>query len=336
MDFNENYHLSQQQVCLDRLDNQVFFSSVSSLLHNPNLITENNIRYLFTTGISINDFIATIYNNDNELLKNIANNLCIINLDTLDSVAGQQFQYSYSDDVQAFKRHHTQKLQDIISYLVNDIEQRVNGKMNNNTDDNSINRYLSPIPDKVNLSSILYGDVSYYYGSNEFNDSDINRFKTFNDLLTILKTYNQREKALIISQDGNDYNMIAYLISTVLKLNPSYNIYEALRHLKCLTENFEELNNERIIWYSGLLSYYELIRANELYWGNVNVNSLNSTKTNMNFANANTCATNSRSSSISPNKRRDSNNIATAITQPTPVTQSSPILSSNKRSRLID
>lgn len=256
MNFKNEYYLSQpiEQSRPQRLDNQTFFGPIDTL-NQSDFLQENNIRFFIGVGIPTSR-LATICS-QSKMLRDSMNVVTMVNFDP-EFVAGQHYNNFEPQNLTSnFQRHNTHQLQQLVSFLVNDNQS------------NGVSRYLTPLPEKSYISKLLYGDVSHYYGSSVFNDTDVEKFKSFNDLLTIFKAYNPADKVLVFSNDGNDVELATMLISSVLKANPSVNVYEGLRYLKSLRSSLEDIKEERIIWCCGLLNYYECIRAKELFWGGI-------------------------------------------------------------------
>lgn len=56
-------------------------------------------------------------------------------------------------------------------------------------------------------------------------------------------------------------------MSTVLKENPTFNVYQALQFVKSIAVIPDTVRDEKILWVTGFINYQELIKKNEMYWG---------------------------------------------------------------------
>ncbi|EDO15789.1 hypothetical protein Kpol_1040p2 [Vanderwaltozyma polyspora DSM 70294] len=264
MDFQNEFYLADAMELLrpQRLDNNVFFGPLNTLTQ-VEFLRENNIRFFIGIGVST-ERLAKICN-ENAMLRGSMNEVIMINFDS-GVVAGQRCNSFDSESITTdFQRFNTSQLQNLISYLVNDKRSSSSHSSGNPNDD----RCLTPLPEQSDISNLLYGDISHYYGSSVFSDVNVEKFKAFNDLITLFKAYDPTNKVLVFSNDGNDEDLVTLLVSSVLKANPSTKIFEALQYVKSLRAALSNIKDEKIIWCSGLLNYYECVRANELNWGRV-------------------------------------------------------------------
>lgn len=123
------------------------------------------------------------------------------------------------------------------------------------------------------LDKLLYGNKSEYSRTNIFQVTNEAKFQVFNDLITIFKYSiaqggNTNSNILVLSENGStDENLISLLMSTVLKENPTFNVYQALQFVKSIAVIPDTVRDEKILWATGFINYQELIKKNEMYWG---------------------------------------------------------------------
>ena len=87
--------------------------------------------------------------------------------------------------------------------------------------------------------------------------------------------------------------LIALLISCVIKKSSNLKIMDAFQFIKSLkNDSNDNIQEQKIYWNSGLLSYYEMIRKNSMTWNSNGTPSLS-------------CGSSLfQNKTISPNKRR--------------------------------
>ncbi|CAI4052354.1 uncharacterized protein SKDI_15G4780 [Saccharomyces kudriavzevii IFO 1802] len=249
-----------------RLDNHIFFGSIHSLTHTDFLL-ENNVRFLINVDIST-EILSHIYH---ELRSNLLDEVIVVNIDNDSHVPMD------NDLVRSYHWHNTSLLQQLIYHL------DFLGNINNNGEP------LTPPPEShyrnayvqfddsndsaSTLDRLLYGNKSEYSRTNIFQVANEAKFQVFNDLITIFKSSiaqngNANGNILVLSENGShDENLISLLMSTVLKENPTFNVYQALQFVKSIAQIPDMVRDEKILWATGFINYQELIKKNEMYWG---------------------------------------------------------------------
>ncbi|CCH58248.1 hypothetical protein TBLA_0A04540 [Henningerozyma blattae CBS 6284] len=248
MSFIEDYYRAQTKIP-QRLNHNVLFGSVD-LLTQPEFLVENNIRYFIGENIPTQE-LATIANGPNSPFNTVPDALML----NFDKDFNPRNHDQIDQTTSLFVQHNTSSLQNIISSVVEG-NTRI-----------SQNGPMTPNPDRVKISDLLYGDISHYYPSSTFNDMYKDKFITFNDLLTIIKQFDYNGNVLIFGRSNTDEHLYALLVSSVLKSNPQYKAYDALQFVKSLRNTDEVMHDERIYWYSGLVDYYKIVRSREINWG---------------------------------------------------------------------
>ncbi|AJT73213.1 AHL_G0052560.mRNA.1.CDS.1 [Saccharomyces cerevisiae] len=249
-----------------KLDNHIFFGSVHSLTHTDFLV-ENNVRFFINVDIST-ELISHVYH---EVRPNLADEIVIVNIDNNSQIPID------SDLVRSFHWHNTSLLQQLIHHL------DFLGDINNNGEPltpppeshyrNAYVQFDHSTDSPSILDRLLYGKKSEYSRTNIFQVTNEAKFQVFNDLITIFKysiaqSGNSNSNILVLSENGSsDENLISLLMSTVLKENPTFNVYQALQFVKSIAVIPDTVRDEKILWATGFINYQELIKKNEMYWG---------------------------------------------------------------------
>lgn len=249
---------------LQQLDKNVFFGSLLSLNDLDSLKT-NNIRFLI--GIDIpTETMSQLYTHSNLCnlySSNGINDIIMINFNT--SLMPQPF--NVNDPT--------------ISCYIN----------NNSCMLNKLTAQLNP--DIFNTKQVIYGNKTNYTNVrfNVFQLHNYDLFEQFNDWLEIFKSTGNG--VLIFGDHENNETFIALLISCVIKKSSNLKIMDAFQFVKSLkNDSNDNIQEQRIYWNSGLLSYYETIRKNSMVW---NANGIPSLSYGSSIF---------QNKTISPNKRR--------------------------------
>ncbi|KOG96814.1 uncharacterized protein DI49_5154 [Saccharomyces eubayanus] len=250
-----------------RLDNHIFFGSIHSLTRT-NFLLENGIRYIINVDIPT-ETLSHIYH---ELRPSLFDETVIVNIDNDSQISME------NDLVRSYHWYNSSLLQQLIHHLdfLDDINN--NGEpLTPPPESHYRNAYVQfdhGSNDSVSaLDNLLYGNKSEYSRTNIFRVANEAKFQVFNDLITIFKCSiaqngNMNSNILIVSGNGNnDENLISLLMSTVLKANPTFNVYQALQFVKSTTVIPGTVRDEKILWAPGFINYQELIKKNEMYWG---------------------------------------------------------------------
>ena len=249
---------------LQQLDKNIFFGSLPSL-NDLDALKNNNIRFFI--GIDIpTETMSQIYTQSNICnlySPNGTNDIIMINFDT--SLMPQQF--NVNDPA--------------ISCYIN----------NNAVMLNKLTEQLNP--EIFNTKNIIYGSKRNYtnvkYNVFQLNNYDL--FERLNDWLELFKCTGSG--VLIFGDRENNETLIALLISCVIKKSSNLKIMDAFQFIKSLkNDSNDNIQEQKIYWNSGLLSYYEMIRKNSMTWTSNGTPSLS-------------CGSSLfQNKTISPNKRR--------------------------------
>ncbi|EJS41528.1 YOR342C [Saccharomyces arboricola H-6] len=249
-----------------RLDNHIFFGSIHSLAQT-NFLVENNIRYFINVDIPT-EILSYIYH---ELRPNLLDEIVIVNIDNNSQIPMD------NDLVRSYHWHNTSLLQQLIHHLDFLSGININGEpLTPPPESHYRNAYVQfdHSHDPISaLDKLLYGNKSEYSRTNIFPVANEAKFQVFNDLITIFKCSiaqngNNSSNILVLSENGShDENLISLLMSTVLKANPTFNVYQALQFVKSISLIPDTVRDEKILWATGFINYQELIKKNEMYWG---------------------------------------------------------------------
>ncbi|CAI4065282.1 hypothetical protein SUVZ_08G3590 [Saccharomyces uvarum] len=250
-----------------RLDNHIFFGSIHSLTRT-NFLLENGIRYIINVDIPT-ETLSHIYH---ELRPSLLDETVIVNIDNDSHISMD------NDLVRSYHWHNSSLLQQLIHHLdFLDVMNNNGEPLTPPPESHYRNAYVQfdhGSHDPVSaLDNLLYGNESEYSRTNIFQVANEAKFQVFNDLITIFKCSiaqngNMNSNILIVSGNGkHDENLISLLMSTVLKANPTFNVYQALQFVKSTTVIPDTVRDEKILWATGFINYQELIKKNEMYWG---------------------------------------------------------------------
>lgn len=234
-----------------RLDNHIFFGSIHSLTRT-NFLLENGIRYIINVDIPT-ETLSHIYH---ELRPSLFDETVIVNIDNDSQVPMD------NDLVRSYHWHNSSLLQQLIYHLdFLDVINNNGEPLTPPPESHYRNAYVQfdrGSNDSVSaLDSLLYGNKSEYSRTNIFQVANEAKFQVFNDLITIFKcsiaqSGNMNSNILIVSENGNhDENLISLLMSTVLKANPTFNVYQALQFVKSTTVMPDSVRDEKILWATG-------------------------------------------------------------------------------------
>lgn len=247
-----------------QLDSNIFFGSLATLTE-PHTLQQRNIRFFIGIGIS-NHVFANAYD---MLSKPYNDELVMVNFED-EMMMTQDYNTTFNDEtnelISKYHRNNTQLLQ-----------QLLDGK--NNTLGSNIHDLLTP--PVTPISSSRSGRYSYLdedvipnstlgtkVHSNTFRKSHLEKFKVFNELISLFKSMESNNNILILSQFGNDYELMTLLISIIMKKDPSVSVMDALQFVKSSRYSDEPIvKEEQIIWSSGLINYHEFVRASGMFWG---------------------------------------------------------------------
>ena len=118
------------------------------------------------------------------------------------------------------------------------------------------------LADGNDMSQILHRYVNAYRGSNSYALTHTERFQAFNDLLTMFQMTNAQGRVLVLAESATSENMLALLISTLLKRDTSVRVQQAYQFVMSLmdTPPMKPVRTERIFLNAGLTGYIESVK----------------------------------------------------------------------------
>ncbi|SCU91070.1 LADA_0F07932g1_1 [Lachancea dasiensis] len=121
-------------------------------------------------------------------------------------------------------------------------------------------RSLTPQPE---LDQSLYLPAPTY-NCNVVTAQGVDKFKIFNDLLTIFKLSNAGN-VLVFSSSGNERDLATVLISHILHTNPSTSLMEALQYIKSLRPSLTQCQPESLFWSEGLTEFKDILKSRSIF-----------------------------------------------------------------------
>lgn len=246
------YYLANplEQLKPQRLDSNVFFGPLNTLTQFE-FIRENNVKLFICIGVCT-ERLANILNGIPALAQ-AAGEFLVVNFDpTFDQATVMN-----ADHVtQQYCTHNSSLLKLLIDHLIN--------SRSGQPHEDSF-RCLTPSPETPDATQITYGSIERYYdGSNVCADSTSVKYEVLNDLISIFRNVNPSANILLFSKNGNDQELLTFLMSIIIKKNPLVKIVEAYQYIKSIRPTIDDLPEEFLLGHSPLLEFHELIRAKEV------------------------------------------------------------------------
>lgn len=244
-----------------KLDGNVYFGSLTTLT-DPLILQQRNIRYFIGVDISTAVF-ANAYDmlsrpyNEELVMTNLENDMMMMNNCNDDTT---------NELISKYHRNNTYLLQKLQSGG-NEVFEKHTSLM--------VTPPVTPVGSRTQQRfSFLDGEkpvntaLGMRVSSNSFKEYNLDRFKVFNELISLFRNSNGNDNILVVSESGNDHELITLLISLILKKDPSIAIMDALQFVKCCRVNDDPISREeQIFWSSGLIGYHEHVKTTGMFWG---------------------------------------------------------------------
>lgn len=202
-----HYDQLVEQIRSQRLDNNVFFGPINSLIQKDFLQLEN-IRFFITLGLDTCQ-LSQLW--DNGSLRN--DDSVVINFDP-------KFNPSEIDTTSRFFYENVENLRKIIANVANDC---------NNTNQQEMKKLVKN--DIESLGTLYSGNWGV-------------QMRYLLDIAIIFKIASQYDKILIVSKNGNDNVLVSFLIAIQMIQNPQLSALEAFKFIKVQRPSVHELTPE--------------------------------------------------------------------------------------------
>ncbi|QLQ81706.1 hypothetical protein HG537_0F04670 [Torulaspora globosa] len=217
---------SLEQLKPQRLSGNIFFGPLNTLTQRQ-FIESENIKLFIGVGLSTRRLAPIL--NEIPLFAGKLNDYLVLNFDS-------EFNpESIVTGGSAVEEYHCQNSR-VLKVVIESFWRR-----NEEFSVQEGYRCLTPGPDMNDFTQMIDGDIESYYNSgNVVTDSSSLKFVLFNDLITIFKRVNPTAKILVFSQNGNDLDLVTFLISVVLKEKPSVKVMEAYQFIKSVRPTIDD------------------------------------------------------------------------------------------------
>lgn len=247
------YYLSDplEQLRAQKLDSNVFFGPLNTLTQFE-FIRDNNVKLFICIGLSTQR-LANILS-DIPALCQAADEFLVVNFDP-----------NFEQATLINANHVTQQYYTHNSSLLNLlIEHFIQGDLKAAHTDSY--RCLTPTPEVPDLTKLIYGGIERYHGGgNVCADSTSVKYEVLNDLITIFRCVNPSANVLIFSQNGNDQELLTFLISVIVRKNPMVKVAEAYQYIKSIRPTADDLDKEILFSQSALSEFQNVVRAKDAY-----------------------------------------------------------------------
>ncbi|KAL3229700.1 Uncharacterized protein RNJ44_01836 [Nakaseomyces bracarensis] len=245
-----------------KLDSNVYFGSLTTLT-DPLSLQQRNIRYFI--GVDIPSIVfANAYDmlcrpyNEELVMANLENDMLMNTNECHDE--------NTEELISKYRRNNTYLLQKLQNGG-NEVFEKYTTAM--------VTPPVTPVGSRshqrfsyLDGEKPVNGALGMQVSSNTFNEYSLDRFKIFNELISLFRNTNGNDNILVVSESGNDHELITLLISLILKKDPSIAIMDALQFVKCCRVVDEPiLKEEQIFWSSGLIGYHEHVKTTGMFWG---------------------------------------------------------------------
>lgn len=238
---------SLEQLKPQRLSGNIFFGPLNTLTQRQ-FIESENIKLFIGVGLSTGR-LAPILNEIPSFAGKL-NDCLVLNFDSeFDpaSVAG-------GTAGSAVEEYHSQNSR-VLRLIIEDFL-----KSNQECSVRDGYRCLTPGPETYDFAHIIDGDIEAYYNrGNVCYDSSSSKFVSFNDLITIFKRVNPAAKILVFSQNGNDLELVTFLISAVLKEKPGIDVVEAYQFIKSIRPTIDDSLEKILHGCNALSEFHQLL-----------------------------------------------------------------------------
>ncbi|QLL34096.1 hypothetical protein HG536_0F04220 [Torulaspora globosa] len=253
MMIDNSYYLahSLEQLKPQRLSGNIFFGPLNTLTQRQ-FIESENIKLFIGVGLSTRR-LAPILNEIPSFAGKL-NDYLVLNFDS-EFDAASIISGSAGSAVEEYHSHNSTFLKLIIENFL---------KGNEEFSVQEGYRCLTPTPETLDFAQIIDGDVeAYYNGGNVYSDPSSSKFVAFNDFIAIFKRVNPTAKVLVFSQNGNDLELVTFLVSAVLKEKPSVKVREAYQFIKSIRPTINDSLGKVSHGCSALSEFHQLLLAKE-------------------------------------------------------------------------
>lgn len=272
------------------LDRHILFGTADSILNHPDTLTANNVRFFIGIDIPTTQ-MAELY--DSEIISGLYGSREDIVMVNFDSQFLEDFVVSDLETLNTNLQNDSR----LVSYLWNNSQLL---KM----------MATQLAKDTVDTSKILHRYVNVYKRCNSFAVDHIEKFQSFNDLMTLFNMTNPQGKVFVFSDSTTNENMLTLLISTMLKRDTSMKVQQAYHFVTNLMDTpADNVRVERIFLCSGLTNYVESVKRFNSINGRRQLVTNNYNSATSSYAHANMSKRSMRYT--------DSSNIATTTTSTT-------------------
>lgn len=253
MTIDNAYYLAEplDQLKPQRLDNNIFFGPLNTLAQDEFIECENIELFI---GVGLNTRrLASILNGIPSFAGRTDSRL-VLNFDPefdYDSVTSG----SADPAIEDYCRYNS-------TLLYQYIESFSRGKTETSLQETY--RCLTPTPETSDQFHLIDGIIdTYYHGGNVCTDVSSGRFLAFNDLISIFKCVNPKGRVLVFSQNGNDLDLVSFLISTLLRKNPSVKMMEAYQFLRSIRPTIDDSLAENLHCSASLMEFHQHMMSKE-------------------------------------------------------------------------
>lgn len=253
MSFDSAYYLADplEQLKPQRLDGSTFFGPLNTLTQSEFIENENIELFI---GIGLNT----------QRLANILQGIA-----TFVPKAGPRLVFNFDQDFNqatVISGSASSVLEQFCCGNTSLLKLFIESFLEGNSESFTQNSYrcLTPTPETSDNSCMIDGNAETYYSNvNVCPDSSSGRYTTFNDLMTIFKFVKPTSKVLVFSQNGNDADLVSFLISALLKKNPSIKPVDAYQFLKSIRPTIDDIPAEALFSCTPLMEYHDFLMTKE-------------------------------------------------------------------------
>ena len=226
------------------LDRQIMFGTTDTIMNHSDTLRSNNVRFFIGLDLQTSQ-MAEIYNS--EQIKNLygsTEDIVMVNFDS------QFFEDYIVTDLQSLtlQLSNNENSQNLISYLWNNSQllKMIATQFSKKYEDTTM---------------FLHRYVTLYKRCNSFGVDHIEKFQSFNDLLTLFNDTNSQGKVLVFSESMTNENMLTLLISTMLKKDPMMKVQQCYQFIISLIDTpIDSIRTEKIFLCSGLSNFIESVK----------------------------------------------------------------------------
>ncbi|QLG73169.1 hypothetical protein HG535_0E02530 [Zygotorulaspora mrakii] len=245
MELHNNYYLAgpSEQLKPQQLSRNVFFGPFN-VLSRHKFLHDNQIKFFICIGIPTQRLVNLTSNSDDALMINFDSSLNTTSVPV-------------TTDIANYQNHNSLLLRTVIDKILMESSPSFLPQESN--------RCLTPQPENCVFERPFIDSLQGIYQNGSVFTEDVTgseRFKIFNDLLTVFQMVNPNASTFIFSQNGNDEELTSFLMSQVLVRNTYIKLNESYKFVKSLRPTINDIKDEQTFWLHGLMDFYESIRKN--------------------------------------------------------------------------